>query len=282
MAPENDSGISLWPLLHDVIVGALPVGVSKYVRVFPCDLDGAGTFVRFAGTEIARAALRESDDETDARPAILIVGLFPSPRAGAVSPREQAAAALLEWTGARYLRYGFDRKALREAANAAIRGAEQPPPRVSRTTAEDVRRRISEARHWLENRLRNIDGAQVALDTALRGEAPLHEAHLEPVAAMTNAHGEMMGRLWAFDGPVARLAPEIGGLGAVRDRMNAYERHWDDLERARAALRTAADAKESDRLAAMQERLLAVREALAAAIEAMNVLDGKLSVVDEA
>ena len=282
MAPENDNGMSLWPLLHDAIVRALPVGASKYVRVFPCDLDGAGAFVRFAGTEIARAALRESDGEADGRPAILIVGLFPSPRADAVSPREQAAAALLEWTGARYLRYGFDRKTLKKAADAAIRGAEQPPPRVLRTTAEEVRRRISEARHWLENRLRNIDGAQVALDTALRGEATLHEAHLEPVAAMTNAQSEMMGRLWAVDGPVARLAPEIGGLGAVRDRMNAYERRWDDLERARAALRTAPDAKENDRLAAMQERLLAVREALAAAIEAMDVLDGKLSVVDEA
>lgn len=282
MAPENDHGISLSLLLCKAILGALPAGAAERIRVFPCDLEEDGTFVRFAGTEIARAALRESGGEAEARPAILVVGLFPRPRADAAAPGERAAAALLDWAGARYLRYGFDRKALKKAAEGAMRGARQPPPRVLLTKAEDVRRRISGARHWLENRLRNIGGAQVALDTALRGEATLHEFHLEPVSAMTEGHRQMMERLWAFDGPVAWLAPEIGGLGAVRDRMNAYERHWDELECARAALRTAPDAKGNDRLAAMRERLLAVREALAAAIEAMDALDGELSAKDGA
>ena len=230
--------------------------------------------------ECARAVLHVSGGKPDARLAILIVGLFRPPSADAVSPREQAAAALLKWSGARYLRYGFDRKMLKKTADEAILGAEQPPPSILLTTAEDARRRILEARHWLENRLRNIDGAEVALDMALRGKAALHKAHLEPVAAMTEAHREMMERLWAFDGPVARPALETGCLGAVRDSMNAYERRWDDLERARAALRTAPDAKWNYRLAAMRERLLAVRETLAAAIGAIDVVDGKLSARD--
>ena len=283
MAADNDNGITLWPLLHNAIVAALPPGAAeRRVLVFPCDLEEDGTFVRFAGMERAGAALRESFGETGARPAILVVGLFPDPRADAAAPRERAAAALLKWKGARYLRYGFDRKALGETASAAILGTEQPLPHVLLTTAEDIRRRISEARHWLENRSRNIDGAWVALDTALRGGAAPHEAHLEPVAAMTEAHREMMERLWGLDGSVARLAPETGGLAAVRDSMNVYECCWGDLERARAALRNAPSTNRKHRLAAMRERLLAVREALAAAIEAMNVLDGELSVRDGA
>lgn len=278
--PNDNKGKSLSSLLHDAIIGALATGTAERVRIFPCDLDENGAFVRFAGTESACAALHGSCFEAEACPAILIVGLFPPPRADAASARERAAASLFDWAGARYLRYGFDRRALEEAADEASRGVEQPPPRGLLTAAADVGRRISEVRHWLENRLRNVDGTQVALDTALRGEVTLHKSHLDPVAAMTDPHRKMVERLWACDASVGRLAPEIGGLGAIRYRMDVYEHRWGDLECARAALRTAPNAERTNRLTAMGERLAAVREALAMAIEAMDDVDGKINVGD--
>ena len=289
MAAENDNHISAWSILHREVVRALD-GEADKVRVFPCDLDEHGAFVRFAGVESALSELRQFSGSPEAWPAILIVGLFPSPSADAVSLCEKAATALLDWTGAGYLRYGFDQEALKKAAGAVIRGAQRQSPcdALAKTEdiwrrsseAEDIRRGISEVRHWLENRLRNIDGARVALEAELRGEAALHNSHLEPVAAMSEAHRRMIERLWTLGASMAWWAPKAGGMDAIRDTMTEYELRWAELEHARAALRMAPEAKRNICLNTMRERLLAVRDVLAVAIDRMDVLGRGLSAGD--
>ena len=162
-------------------------------------------------------------------------------------------------------------------ADAAIRGAKKPLPHGLLPKVGDVRRRTSEVRHWLENRLRNADGARNALEAELLGAATLHESHLEPVPAMSKAHRNMMERLWALEGPAARMAPRVGGLSAVRRAMDEFELRWRDLEESRTAVRSARSGERRERLDDMLKRHLVVRETVSAAIAAIDNLDGELS-----
>ena len=199
---------------------------------------------------------------------------------GGTAP-ERTSAALLEWRGAKYLRYGFSREELVEAADAAIQGAKEPLPRGLLPAVTDARRRrskgLSEVRHWLENRLRNADGARNALEMELCAAATLHESHLRPVAAMTEAHRNMMERLWALEEPALRMTPQVGGLAAVRCAMDEFERRWRDLEESRTAVRGARSVERRECLAGMLQRQVAVRETLSAAIAAIDDVDGEPS-----
>ena len=140
-----------------------------------------------------------------------------------------------------------------------------------------VHRRISKVRHWLENRLRNTDAARNALEVELCGGMTLHESHLEPVAAVSEAHRSMVERLWALEGPAAQIAPCTEGLAAVRSAMDEFERRWGKLEESRVALRSAPSGERRERLAAMRDVQNEVREALSAAISAIDALDGVLN-----
>ena len=251
--------------------------MAQRVRIVPCDRDVDGAFARYAGFERAYAALMADWFETGSCHGILIVGLFPMPTGLDETAFERATAALLRWPGASYLRYGFSQEELIKAADEAIRGAKEPLPRVLLPTVCDVRRRTSEVRHWLENRLRNADGARNALEADLLGEATLHESHLEPVAAMSEAHRNMMERLWALEGPAAGMAPGVGGLAAVRSAMDEFELRWRDLEESRTAVRSARSGERRECLDDMLKRHCAVRETISAAIAAIDNLHGELS-----
>ena len=279
MTPESDNGGAVWPFIHRAAVRALPVDTGANVRIIPCDRDGDGQFVRFAGLDGARTELWEAQHHGAALPALLILGMFPPPPA----PDEGGpiAAAVLSWCGAQYLRYGFGREDLAQAANAVMEGRKTPLPRGVLPTAGDVRRKLSEVRHWLANRSRNADGAHSAMETAVRGEAALHESHLEPVAAMTEAHRRMLKRLWALEGPAAWMAPGIGGLKAFAAAMDEFELRWRNLEVSRAAVCGTKGAERPELLLDMRERQTEVRKALSAATAAIDDLDRELSTTME-
>lgn len=266
----------------DAVACALPPDMARRVRIVPCDRDENGAFVRCAGLERACAALVADWLEAGSCQALLIVGLLPMPAGLDETASERASAALLPWPGVAYLRYGFSRENLVKAADAAIRGAKEPLPRGLLPTLGDVRRRTSEVRHWLENRLRNADGARNALEAELLGAAILHESHLEPVAAISTAHRNMMERLWALEGLAARMAPRAGGLSAVRRAMDEFELCWRDLEESRTAVRSARRGERRECLDDMLKRHLAVRETVSAAIAAIDNLDGELCAGREA
>ena len=269
-------GPEAWERLHTSVVETVSWETARQVRLFSCDRDEDGTFARFAGLDSARTALLVAEQHSTSRPAVLVLGLLQPPEVGGGSIRERAGAALLQWPGARYLRYGFSREQLLDAANSAIQGAKEPLPSEVLASGGDVRRHMSKIRHWLENRLRNGDGARNALEAELCGGMTLHESHLEPVAAVSDAHRGMVERLWMLERPAVQMAPGVGGLAVVRGAMDEFERRWGKLEEFRAALRGAPSGERRKRLAAMREQQDKVREALSAAIGALDDLDGEL------
>ena len=252
---------------------ALPADKAQRVQIFACDLNEDGAFVRFAGLDSARAALMAPRDDTADPPAILILGLLPPPEQGV------GASALLQWPGAEYLRYGFTQEQLVEAADTAVRGAKAPRPCGLLPSDGDFHL-LRGVRHWLTNRLRDLDQARNTLDEVLRREGRLNESHLEPIAAMSDKAQSEVERLCALEELETRMVPGGGeGPTAIRRAMDEYKLRWQDLEQSRAALRGAQRAEEGERRqceAAMRDRHVHVRETLLAAIAAVKDLDGRL------
>ena len=278
MALKEKKGVAAWRLLHDVVIQTMSAEPAV-VEVLPCDRDGDGRFCRFAGLDGARAALWSARRKGVTLPALLILGMFPPPPA----PEEGGpiGAAVLSWCGAQYLQYGFGREDLARAANAVMEGRKTPLPRGVLPTAGDVCRTLSEVRHWLANRSRNADGAHKAMETDIRGEAALHESHLEPVATMTEAHRRMLNGLWALEGPARWMAPATGGLKVLSLAMNEFECRWRELEVSRATVRGTQGAERRELLFHMRERQAEVCKALSAAIAAIDDLDRELSATKE-
>ena len=266
MALKEERGVAAWRLLHEVVIRAMSPDLAA-VEVLPCDREGDGRFRRFAGLERARAALWRACRDGRDLPALLILGLFPAPP---TSPARPLSAAVLAWDGARYLQCGCGREELADAARAAVAGQQEPLPAGVIPTAEDARRSLAEARHWLENRLRAAEGAQGSFEAALGGSA-LHPGHLDPVLAVAPAHRDMLDGLWAME------ALGIGELAPFRDAVAAFEDRWRALEAQRADLRAANDPGCTALLDRARDALCDAGEALSTAIEMARMVERELA-----
>ena len=269
MRPEFDQGVSPWPVLVKAVGTALPPDAVAAVRIFPCDRDADGCFVRFAGLDRARLALWRAQSQGSDLPALLILGMLPDPHGPAAGGPQ--CAAVLDWRGAQYLRYGFDRFQLQEAARTAVNGRREALPVGLGPSIDDMRRNIGEVRHWLENRRRNAEGAHAAFAEAAGGAVALHPYHLEPVAALSDRHREMLERLWALE------PPGTEAFRPLKANIESFEARWGRLEARRAELRTAADRQCRGPMEAMLEAQREAGLALSRAIEAAKALDRELA-----
>jgi len=152
--------------------------------------------------------------------------------------RGQPDAAVLEWPGADYLRYDATDAELLATVQRIIEGAKAPMPVGLLPTVKDILRAASEVRHWLENRLRNTQGTLVDFQNAARGSMQLHEAHLERTVPISQAHRQMLDRLWALEAAAERFAPQSGGFAPMKAAIAEFETQWHELEAVRAQLRS--------------------------------------------
>ncbi len=185
--------------------------------------------------------------------------------------------ALWEWRGFAYVKYGFSEGQLVTTIRGIIEGAKMPLPPGLLPTAGDVLRLTSEIRHWLENRLRNTEGALNDFQRARLGEIQLHRTYLDPVAPVTEEHRAMLDRLWALEAPAGRFAPRTGGLGQLKAAVAEFERHWEALEAARAALRASGIKGEEQGLTETVAEFARVCDALQSAIKATRELDNEMT-----
>ena len=266
MALKEEREVSAWPLLHKAAIRVLSPGLAA-VEVLQCDREEDERFRRFAGLKRARAALWKACCGGGDLPALLILGLFPAPP---ISPARPPSAAVLAWGGARYLQFGFGRDELADTARAAVEGRETPLPAGLVPTAEDARRSLAEVRHWLENRLRAVEGARGSFEAALGGVA-LHPAHLAGVPAVSLAHQDMLDGLWSME------ALGTGDLTSFRKAVGAFEVSWEMLEAHRADLRAAKDPEYPALLEQARDALRDAGEALSAAIEAARTAERGLA-----
>lgn len=269
--------MSTWQLLSDAITRMLPPDMTGALRVVYCDRDENGLFARFAGLSIARNELLADYYRSGVCTAVIVVGLFPlSDRDHNESALAPVAGALFQWAGVAYLPYGFTRDQLIAAARQVIEGARRPLPSGLMPTVGDLLRLTSEIRHWLENRLRNTEGALKDFEGARDGKAQLHRSYLEPVAAISEEHQAMLDRLWALEVAVNQFAPRTGGLGPLKAAVAEFEIRWQALEAARAALWATGAEDSKERLAQAVTELERVRDALSTAIMAARNLEDEL------
>lgn len=263
--------------LGNALIKALPPDLAHTPCVIFCDRDEHDEFDRFAGLARIRAELEHGRQQSGgAYPPILLLGLSPAAVNGA-SPQEKELAALLRWPGIAYLPYGFTKEYLIVTARKSIEGAKAPMPPGVLPTPEDILCVASEVRHWLENRLRNTEGALIDCRNAAKGDVRLHPAYLEPMAAISRAHREMLDRLWALEPAAERFAPRIGGLAPIKVAIAEFETYWQELEAVRAEIRSR-DGKEcAELLDKAGQDLKRACSALATAIAATNGLSSEIT-----
>lgn len=269
--------MSVWQLLSDAITRTLPLEMAGALRLVCCDRDETGMFASFAGLSVARNGLWDEHYRAGVCTAVIVVGLFPLPEDG---PSDSVLApvigALFQWPGIAYMPYGFTREQLIATARQVIEGARTPLPPGLLPTVGDVLRLTSEIRHWLENRLRNTEGALNDFESARRGEIQLHRTHLDPVAPISEEHRAMLDRLWALEVPAGWFAPRTGGLGPMKTAVAEFETRWQALEAARAALRASGAEGREEHLAEAVTEFKRVRDALSAATMATRELVNEL------
>ena len=185
---------------------------------------------------------------------------------------------VLKWPGVQYLQYDADNATLAKAVQSCRQGSTEPVPECLFVTVGDITRLSSEIRHWLENRLRNTNGALHDFEAAERGEIRLHLDHLGPVPAISNEHQATLERFCSLEPHVLRLAPEASGLKKFNAAIENFQSHWQTLETAKKALRNSPSVEHSgpavSQMIEAQERS---RDALENAIEATRDLDNELT-----
>jgi len=273
MVSDNVGAVSACQLLIRVLKLMLTTEVSdNRLMLFPCDCNEEGSFERFAGFSSARDALVAKQAYGPPYFPLVIIGLCPLPRSEDMVGMPWVRA-LVEWPGFSYIPYGFTKEEFIAVANRVTKGAYASLPSGLLPTVDDVLRVTSEVRHWLENRRRNVEGSLDDFARVLRGEVRLHPSHLEPVAAVSDAHWRMLERLWILDSTIHHFVPLSDGLVPMRDAIGRFEASWKYLESQREELRTAGTANYADRLARTVAALESVLHMIDSAIAASRVLD---------
>lgn len=260
--------------LGEAINNKLQSHLSRLPTIVFCDRNDDGKFQRFAGLARVRWELESHHQKTDSYPSILILGLFPL-AASVVSSQERGLVALLKWAGIAYLPYGFTSDELIAAADKAVKGGQAPLPPDLLPTNEDILRAIAEVRHWLENRLRNTQGTLIDFRNTLKLGIELHSEHMQPMMAMTEAHRQMLERLWVLTGPIER-APENARL-TLKEAVDDFDTCWQRLEVVREQLRLSSAGVRKKLLGEACHEIEHVRSALAVAIDAANRLSKEIT-----
>ena len=241
-----------------------------------CHWHRNGEFDLWAGFQDALETLQSSSAKRKPPPPMLIFGLH-SPEQLEKFPD---ATKALKWAGIQYLRYDADDTALAKAVQSCLRGSTEPVPECLFVTVGNITRLSSEIRHWLENRLRNTNGALHDFEAAKRGEIRLHPNHLEPVLAISSEHQATLERFCSLKLHILRLAPEASGLKTFSAAIENFQSHWQALETAKETLRNAPSVEHSgpsvSQMIEAQERS---RDALETAIAATRALDNELTEV---
>lgn len=271
---ETNAKSQPWQRLVATVERVLASEGCGALRVLPCDRDRNGNFNRYGGLTLAREALVHEYYRGQNHRAVLILGMLPLSTESVVLTT--GVTALIGWTGFAYLPYGFTCDELIATARRIISGAKAPLLSELFQPIDDILRHTSEVRHWLENRLRNSQGALSNLEKAARGEIRLHSAHLDPVTSISEEHRAMLDRLWALDAPAKLYAPQMGGFEPLKTAIHVFESHWQALEAARAALRVIGIEGGEHDMRDMVEHLDQVRIALTEAIGATRELDREL------
>lgn len=271
---ESDLGSQPWQRLVATVERVLASEGCGALHVLPCDRDRNGCFNRYGGLTMAREALVREHYRGQNHRAVLLLGMLPLSTESVVLMT--GVTALIGWMGFARLPYGFTCDELISTARRIIAGAKAPLPSELLQPIDDILRHTSEVRHWLENRLRNSQGALSNLEKAARGEIRLHSAHLDPVTSVSEEHRAMLDRLWALDAPANLYAPRMGGFRPLKTTLDEFESHWQALEVARAVVRATGIDCGEDGMRDMVRHLEQVCIALAEAIGATRELDREL------
>jgi hypothetical protein len=271
--------MSPFDLLSDRIAKTLLADLQPVPLIIFCDHDENGHFQRFGGLERAREALERIHTQTGGQPSILMLGLFPL--GNGANRKEKELMAMLQWPGIRYLPFGFTKDELIFAARSAFEGAKIPPPAALLAKPKDIVRIAREVSHWLENRLRNTEGALIDFRNAASATTSLHPAHLDPMGAISRAHRQVLDRLWALEPAAERLAPRGRGLALLKAGLADFEDRWRELETIRAAIRSAEADARAELLSQGGRKLERVHAALSAAVAATAQLRREMTEAEQ-
>lgn len=228
----------------------------------------------WAGFQDALENLQSSSAKREIPPPMLIFGLHSLEQLEKFPDETK----VLKWLGVQYLRYDADDAALAKAVQNCLRGSAEPVPECLFVTVGDITRLSSEIRHWLENRLRNTNGALHDFEAAERGEIQLHPDHLKPVLAISSEHQVTLERFCSLEPDVQRLVPEASGLKTFSAAIENFQCHWQALEKAKVALPPSVE-HSGPAISQMVKALEGVRDALETAIAATQELDNELTEV---
>lgn len=228
--------------LRKLIQGTLNycADVPNSILIFECNHSEDGLFSLFAGAKAARELLLGEFGKNPPHPAILIVGILPLSKDSTFDclSRDYNFRSLMKWSGSAYLQYGFSKAELNAVIARITEGANKSLPRELLPEPNDLLRLNSEIRHWLENRKRNTVDTLSDFRNSLSGEV-LHPSHLEPVAAITMQHRELMlDRFLAFDVYVQKKSNSSDEFNTVKDAIVRFEAQWQALEVARKKYRS--------------------------------------------
>jgi len=257
--------------------------VSNKTMIFECNHTEDGQFSLFVGAKAAREVLLGEFGKEPPHPAILLVGILPLSKDSTFDcpSRDYNFRSLMKWSGAAYLQYGFSKVELNAAIARITEGANKPLPRELLPEPNDLLQLNSDIRHWLENRKGNTLDTLSDFRNTLSGEM-LHPSHLEPVAAITMQHRELMlDRFFAFDVYVQKMTNSSDEFNAVKNAIVRFEAHWQSLEVARKTYRSelskGSSCNEIVRIV-INKLELACNE-LEIAIQATRLLDNSLKMV---
>jgi len=255
--------------------------VTSNIEIFECD-NGRDSFEPFGGVQAAREMLLFEHEQKTQFTAILIVGIRALPiREHCFYSGESSLLDLLEWPGAAYLQYGFDKDELCTVVCRIIEGAKAPLPDNLLISPRDVLRIASGIRHWLDNKLKSTYTAMADFRAAAEGDKILHRSHLEPTQAIDKGHRQMLDRLLSMDIYIEGLIATDEILNDVRKSLLFYESSFNMLEEARTKCTGEINQSEKSfqiNLFAIVERFKAVYSALNKVICAIKNLEHQIEV----
>jgi hypothetical protein len=242
MSLRHEADCSPLHELCELITGALSAHRvdPRSIQVVAVDHDSSGNHSPLAGL-VSLLDAESIADGLAAMPPTLLLGLAAENKLRetiTLHPDADALFALMDWPGLVYLRYGFNVHQLVHAARRAQAGA-GAPLRLDRRASAAARMRLCRGvKHWIKGRIAATQGAAMVFDEAASTGMTPHRTVLEPVAALTAEHRDMMSRLIRMEpsstGPPSSEAVTDVSIGASLARFEAV---WLALEACRSDVR---------------------------------------------
>jgi hypothetical protein len=140
--------------------------------------------------------------------------------------------AILDWPGAKYLRYDVDDAELLAAFKGCLANCSQalPPHLQAKQTPQALLKLLALVRHQFEGEIDPIEDRLEHLSEVLEGEQ-FKPSHAEVPQVFKLDQEKMLDRLNGYTSFSLALAPEVEGLKPFNDALQTFRRQWEDVSK---------------------------------------------------